>query len=321
MDAYSIRAKKSECVAKFGPWTDHNMHLGQGVYTISQQVTYSQIKLRRILQLVADLAPAPLRELRILDLACLEGMFGIEFARRGASVVGIEGRRVSVEKCRFAKDLLCLDTISFAQDDIRNLSRATYGEFDVVLCLGVLYHLNAPDVFHVIEQIAEVCKKMAVFDTFVSLRPRTSRSYGGRRYFGLDHHEHSPEATAEDKRNALWASLDNVESFWLTRPSLYRILTQVGYTSLFECHSPAEAEKPYDRLTLAAIRGERAPLLSAPLLQPARAEDISEQTNKTVHECQRWYAPLMRKVLNRIPLPVKRALKRVLAVGGRIFFS
>jgi hypothetical protein len=87
------------CIAKFGPWTDHTIHLGQGVYTISETPMYSQIKLSRITQLVANMRHAPLHELRILAPACLEGMYGIEFARRGASAVGIEGRLVSVEKC------------------------------------------------------------------------------------------------------------------------------------------------------------------------------------------------------------------------------
>ena len=45
---------------------------------------------RRVIQAVADLARRPLRDLRILDLACLSGYFAIEFATHGAQVVGID---------------------------------------------------------------------------------------------------------------------------------------------------------------------------------------------------------------------------------------
>ena len=42
----------------------------------------------------------PLSELRVLDSGRDEGQFAIEFASRGAQVVGIEGRAVSAERAR-----------------------------------------------------------------------------------------------------------------------------------------------------------------------------------------------------------------------------
>jgi 2-polyprenyl-3-methyl-5-hydroxy-6-metoxy-1,4-benzoquinol methylase len=52
----------------------------------------------------------------------------------GAEAVGIEFREESLAKARFAKDYFGLDRFSFYQDDVRNLSREKYGEFDVVIC-------------------------------------------------------------------------------------------------------------------------------------------------------------------------------------------
>ena len=45
------------------------------------------------------------------------------------------------------------------QDDVRNLSVEKHGEFDVVLCLGNLYHLGAPDVFSFAARLSEVCRR------------------------------------------------------------------------------------------------------------------------------------------------------------------
>src|SRR3989442_14143808 len=96
----------------------------------------------------SDITNKPLDSLRVLDLACLEGLYGKEFARHGAAVFGKEGRKANIEKARFAKDALALENIRFVQDNVRNLSVQKYGYFDVVLCLGILYHLHVPDVFH-----------------------------------------------------------------------------------------------------------------------------------------------------------------------------
>jgi hypothetical protein len=60
-------------------------------------------KLRRIVQVVTDIAGTQLHNLGVLDLACLEGGYAIEFARQGAKAVGIEGREASVMKARFVK--------------------------------------------------------------------------------------------------------------------------------------------------------------------------------------------------------------------------
>ena len=84
--------------------------------------------------------------LRILDLGCGEGIYSIELARHKAQVVAMDGRETHLEKVRFIKRALSLDSLEVVQDDVRNLSLAKYGKFDVVLCLGILYHLKAPDV-------------------------------------------------------------------------------------------------------------------------------------------------------------------------------
>jgi predicted RNA methylase len=74
----------------------------------------------------------------VLDLACLEAHYAIEFALHGARAVGIEYRDESLAKARFAKEHLRLDKLELFKDDVRNLSRERYGEFDLVICSGIL---------------------------------------------------------------------------------------------------------------------------------------------------------------------------------------
>jgi 2-polyprenyl-3-methyl-5-hydroxy-6-metoxy-1,4-benzoquinol methylase len=126
-------------VMRWGVWTDHNIQIADNVFTIGEAIVSE--KVRRVLQVVADLAGKPLSEIRVLDLACLEGQYAVEFARHGARAVAIEGREANFEKANFAKRMLSLDNLQLIRGDVRDLSREKHGVFDVVLCLGILYHL------------------------------------------------------------------------------------------------------------------------------------------------------------------------------------
>ena len=86
----SLGHQKAEIVKKFGEWTNHNIRLAGDIYTIDKDaVTGAEVKLRRVAQTIADLSGQSFEKLRVLDLACLEGLYGIEMALQGAKVVAI----------------------------------------------------------------------------------------------------------------------------------------------------------------------------------------------------------------------------------------
>src|SRR5262249_31676863 len=156
----------------------------------------------------------------------------------------------------FVKDALSLSNLDIFQDDVRNLSKEKYGCFDVVLCLGILYHLDVPAVFSFIESIGEVCKDIAIIDTRVAFGPTTSYVHKGTKYWGHVVGEgHKRTDTPAEKIKRYWASLDNLMSFVLSKTSLYCLLGRVGFTSVYECYIPPEPTKPIDRVTLLAIKG------------------------------------------------------------------
>jgi hypothetical protein len=267
MPPESLVAKKQVVVDKFGPWTASNVHIDGELYTIEDKIHGDEIKLRRVLQIVSDVATKPLESIRLVDLACHEGIYAIEFARQGASVLGIEGREAHISKARFVKDALSLNNLDVVQDDVRNLSQAKYGSFDVVLCLGILYHLDTPDVFSFIERIGEVCTDIAIIDTRIAPGPTEAFTYKGTEYWGHRISEgHASGDSPAEKLKKYWASLDNLTSFHLSRTSLYCMLARVGFTSVYECYVPAETTKPIDRVTFVAIKGHRLKLKNSPLM-------------------------------------------------------
>jgi len=280
MDSQTIINKKNEVIKTYGVWTAHNIHLQDDIYTIAPCIVGDEVKLRRIVQCVFDLTGGSVEGLRILDLACLEGLFAIEFARHKARCLGIEGREANIEKARFAKDVLSLDSLEFVQDDVRNLSLEKYGEFDVVLCLGLLYHLDAPDVFSFVERLGEVCRKVCIVDTRITLHPKTRYTYHNKTYFGTRGEEHDATDSKESKAARLWASLDNNENFWLSRATLYNALSHAGFTTVYECNVPAEPEKPVDRITVVAIKGKAGRLLNAPLMAQRPPDDTPERASR-----------------------------------------
>jgi SAM-dependent methyltransferase len=197
----------------------------------------------RLVQAVHDLARKPFSELSILDLASLEGQFTFEFASRGAQVTGIEGRQSNIEKALAFGEKLGLP-VTFIKDDVRNLSVQKYGSFDIVLSLGILYHLDGPDIPPFLKAIHEMCRDFVIVDTHVALRPEERFGEYSGWYFS------EPPADEENP----WASLGNRRSFWLTKPSLVNALADAGFTSVMEIHFPAMNDMAADRVTVAAFK-------------------------------------------------------------------
>jgi SAM-dependent methyltransferase len=263
MDADAVLREKRDLEERYGPWTAHNVRLADGLYTIGPSPSGDEVKLRRVVQLLDDVF-GRVEGLRVLDLACLEGMYALELATRGADVVAIEGRDANLEKARFAARVLRLNgRIEFQLGDVRDLSQERHGEFDAILCLGILYHLDAPDVFPFVDRLAETCRRALVLDTNVSLEPNEKRSHYGLDYRGERLFEHEPSSSPEERLGALWSSLDNPSAWIPTRPSLVSLLARAGFTSVSECWVPAEPEKTPGRITLLALMGTpREPCIS-----------------------------------------------------------
>ena len=267
-DTETIRREKATIEARYGPWTAHNVTLADGLCTMSDYPTGDEVKLRRVIQALSDLLEDGFKGVRALDLACLEGMYALELAQRGAEVMAIEGREANLEKARFAARTLGLE-VDFRLADVRDLDRGSHGEFDVVLCLGILYHLDAPDVFTFVERMAAVCTRVLVIDTHVALDAPETRTHDGWVYRGRTVAEHSPESSEGERLEALWSSLDNPKAFVPTRSSLLSLLARAGFTSVAEVHVPAEPEKTLDRITLVGLKGTAV----TPLVTPPPATD------------------------------------------------
>ncbi len=230
----------------------------------------------RVVQLASDLL-GPLDGLRVLDLACLEGLYGLELAMHGASVVATEGREVNAERVRFAAERLRPQDFRLEIADVRDLSPETTGTFDLVLCLGILYHLGAEDAVRLAQAVADCTERVAFFRTAVGLSD--SASFSG--YRGFDYPE--PETA--------WSSMGNRTSFWPTRASLLNLLLDVGFTSVMEVVGPPvlEIDGAPDGTFLVAMKGNPVEVRAAPpkAATELRGERWPERTSFEPHPAQR----------------------------------
>jgi tRNA (mo5U34)-methyltransferase len=146
----------------------HTIDLGDGIVT--KGADNSLERLRRI-QLPASLAGRS-----VLDIGAWDGFYSFEAERRQAARVVAtdhfawhgEGWGTGRGKAGFelAREAL-RSRVEDVDIDVLDLSPERIGSFDVVLFLGVLYHLRDPLL--ALERVSSVTKQMLILETVVDM--------------------------------------------------------------------------------------------------------------------------------------------------------
>ena len=128
-------------VAALAPWF-HNIDLGGGLMTAPDHFLgdYPAFKFRRF----ADALPRDLAGASVLDIGCNAGFYAFEMKRRGAGrVLGIESDPRYLAQGRLAAVTLGFDDVEFRRCSVYDVG-ALGERFDLVIFMGVLYHLRHP---------------------------------------------------------------------------------------------------------------------------------------------------------------------------------
>ena len=124
-------------IAEHGRWW-HEIELAPGIVTPGDDSNRMKLPILEALGL-----PADMHGLRALDVGCSDGYFSFEMERRGADVLAIDF--VPEEYTGFATARKILGSgVAYRMENVYNLTPETFGAFDVVLFMGVLYHLRKP---------------------------------------------------------------------------------------------------------------------------------------------------------------------------------
>ena len=126
-----------QLVAEHGRWW-HEIELAPGVITPGDDSNRMKLPILDELGL-----PPGLPGRRVLDIGCSDGFFSFEMENRGAAVVAIDFVPETYTGFFTAWKILGSE-VAYRMDNVYNLAPDTYGTFDIVLFLGVLYHLRRP---------------------------------------------------------------------------------------------------------------------------------------------------------------------------------
>ena len=126
-------------IESLGPWF-HNLRL-RGVSTAPQHFLgdYPQVKYARF----RDTIDPDLTGRSVLDIGCNAGFYSLEMKRRGARrVLGIDTDEHYLHQARFAAEVEEAD-VEFLRMSVWDIA-ALQEKFDLVLFMGVFYHLRHP---------------------------------------------------------------------------------------------------------------------------------------------------------------------------------
>jgi tRNA (mo5U34)-methyltransferase len=143
----------------------HQIDLGSGIITPGQDNSAGKLPRLKI--------PENLNGMSVLDIGAWNGFFSFEAERRGArrvlatdSFVWRSKEFRGKEGFELARKVLN-SKVEDMEIDVMDLSADKIGNWDLVFCLGVLYHLRHPLL--ALERVSSVTGKQLILETVVEL--------------------------------------------------------------------------------------------------------------------------------------------------------
>jgi tRNA (mo5U34)-methyltransferase len=121
-------------------------------------------------------------KLRAIDLACHQGWFSIELAKRQFSdIIATDARETHIADTKLICQTLQFDhIIKPLLSDVHTLNTDELGKFDVVLCLGLIYHLENP--IGALRKAHALCKNICIIETQIAPGQTGMVDYGHHTY-------------------------------------------------------------------------------------------------------------------------------------------
>lgn len=217
-----------------------------------------------------------LRGKRVLDLACNAGFWSLAAIEAGADFVfGLEGRQMHVDQANFVFEVNNVDPkrYRFMTGDIFKTDFTTLGTFDVVLCLGLLYHVSKP--VELLEKIVQVNTDVLLIDSSLSLLPGAS--------FEL---RRDP---LDDPRNAI----DYETVMVPTRKAVLNLISQFGYRGIvlkpqFSDYTGSAEYRLRSRRAFLCARSTDLSTLDAPTEAENLGGDLIDNLQWAARSAGRW---------------------------------
>jgi tRNA (mo5U34)-methyltransferase len=260
-EVFARSEERAREIAALGPWF-HNLHLPDGSRTAPNHPLgdFPRFKWEQI----APHVPQDLGGWNALDIGCNAGFYSLELAKRGARVLGIDVEPLFLRQAKWAAHEWGLDdALRFEQMQVYDLGRR--GEaFDLVLFMGVFYHLRYPML--ALDIVAGCVRRLMVFQTLtmpgdeVSSNTNVDRDVMDREDFlapGWPKIAFIEHAFAGDATN--WWAPNHAAAEAMLRSSGMRVLGRAAH-EIYICRPERERESwiqtPRGAEELASARGD-----------------------------------------------------------------
>jgi len=181
----------------------------------------------RVRAALADAGPDAIA----LDLACNEGWFSQRLLDWGASrVVGIDIRDFNLRRARLLRDHyeIPADRLDLRQADVFELDPRELGRYDVVLVLGLIYHVENPMG---VLRLARACTRgLCVVET--QLTRQTAPIVHGNGRAGKFHESAGSFAVVIEQGDNTLASTGKVMSLVPNRAALVEMAHMAGFADV-----------------------------------------------------------------------------------------
>jgi SAM-dependent methyltransferase len=208
-------------VDAFPVW-HYRFEFDEGVSTPIYRPDYANRHIQRRRTFFAPLVAAcggSLSGRRVLDLGSNAGYWALCAIEAGADfVLGVDGRQMHIDQAQLVFDVKGVDPARY-RFELGNIFEHELGEqFDIVLCLGLMYHIAKP--VELFEVMAGAGADLLLIDTTVSLAPWS--------LFRVAHEE-----SLDNPRN----SVDYELLLIPTRHAVFDLARQFGYDSIALAHN------------------------------------------------------------------------------------
>ncbi len=194
--------------------------------------------------------PPDCRGLRVLDIGTRDGFFAFQFEARGAEVVAVDYVPKDQTGFGVAAELL-QSRVAYVQDNIYSLSTERYGTFDIVLLLGLIYHL--PDPLLALSIARRLCRERLYLETQVT--DHAFRMPDGRfvpleevakELVGIPLMQFYPSGSLNNDPTNYWAPNVICMEMMLIE-SNFMVLNKgtFGQRAFFECRTSGDEERTY----------------------------------------------------------------------------
>jgi tRNA (mo5U34)-methyltransferase len=149
----------AERVAKIKWW--HQIDLGDGIITPGAVNSFPKLAYSKL--------PEDMTGMRVLDIGAWDGWWSFLCEKRGATeVVALDRWNFDTgsEGFQLASEVL-QSQVNWVRASVDDITPRVLGQFDLVLCLGVLHHLQSP--LRALTHIADVCRGKLILETHLDV--------------------------------------------------------------------------------------------------------------------------------------------------------